>query len=271
MPWEHCDRDLADDEVCACGLTKAQWTVEFNVTRTFRVKRTPALRLSLVDAAGGAVADEPWRATLSDGATHEGATDDLGTAKVACAAGTTATVALPRRRAGEVAAVDEGVEAGAGPDGEATFRAAAGGRLRLRLGRVLEVRLQLDPANPTTDDDRYTLFETGARARWSRTLTPKDDAERGDRWLTLRFGGVADDVRYSLEVDPGRDGAPYLVVDGLTGAALLAGPRRTEPEGEAPPPADELHEDDHRPVVAPGEAAPATAAGEHPREVWLGL
>lgn len=262
MPWQHCDRDLADDETCACGLTKAQWTVEFNVTRTFRVKRTSALRLSLVDAAGAAVANEPWRATLSDGALHEGVTDELGTAKVPCAEETTATVVLPRRRAGEVTAVDRGVEAAAGPEGEAGFRAAAGGRLRLQLGRVLEVRLQLDPANPTTDDDRYTLFETGARERWSRTLTPADDAVRGDRWLTLRFGGVVDGARYSLEIDPGADGAPYLIVEDQPLAVLVAGPTKAHVDEEV----DDGEPDEANPRVAPGAAPPARPEPVHPRK-----
>jgi hypothetical protein len=162
MPWTHCDAELPDDRACACGVTKEQWTVEFNVTRRFQVQR--------------------------------------------------------------------------------------------RAGRDVRVRLQVDPAEPATEDDRYTLFLTGDRARWSRTLTPKDDAEPGDRWLTLVFTGLPTeaDARFSLEVDPGAEGEPYLVLDGLTHDELLEGPRATPAHDDPrdPTESDDVHGHDRRSTFA---------------------
>lgn len=264
MPWEHCGRELTDDEPCACGLTKEQWTVEFNVTRSFRVRRAPALRVLAVDADEAPLAGERWRATLGDAA-REGVLDDLGTARIPWPEGLDqATVAFPDRRPGELVRwrgddddpADEPAAA-SNPEGDAcAFTCAPGRRLALQAARQLVVRLQLDPANPATEDDRYTLFLANARERWSLTLTPEDDAEPGDRWLTLRFTGLpgGPDERFSLEIDPGAEGAPYLAVEGLRWADLTAGARRA-PHDDA---GDDAGEDADEPLW-PEVEEPSTA------------
>jgi hypothetical protein len=260
VPWEHCGRAVADDAACACGLTKEQWTVEFAVTRTFRVSRARGpIRLQVVDAAGEQVVGEPWQLDLGAGGLHEGVTDELGQASVPCPEGVDGGhVRFPRRRPGELRPWRPGGATGADQDGRAPtdglWPCAPGRRLSLQLGHELQVELGIDPDQPTAGDDRYTLFLTGARERWAQTLTPKDDAVPGDHLLTLVFRGLDDDPsrRYSLEVDPGADGRPYLVVDGLTFAALRDGPRRSHPDDEETPPADALHPEDEREVIAPG-------------------
>jgi hypothetical protein len=94
----------------------------------------------------------------------------------------------------------------------------------LRAGRAeVLVHLQIDPADPRTEDDRYTLFASTDRALYATTLTPKDDTEPGDHLITLRFGELPEDpaLCYSLEVDPGADGEPYLVFEELPYTDLI--------------------------------------------------
>lgn len=105
MPWEHCGSALADDASCpGCGIRKEAWTVEFDVTRTFKVTRRSAhLRLALLDAAGQPVVDEPYRVTLPEGAVVEGRLDEFGTARVSAVEGATCRAAFPARERGQVA------------------------------------------------------------------------------------------------------------------------------------------------------------------------
>lgn len=151
MPWQHCELTIADDQGCpACGTSKAQWTVEFNVTRPLRVQRRASLLLSLVDPRGKAVPGEPFRVEAPDGSRlHEGALDELGRASVRAPDGGMAVVVLPRRLPGDVfrkRAADEaptpapapsGAGAGA-PPAEAPLEA----RVTCRVGRrqVLQLR-----------------------------------------------------------------------------------------------------------------------------------
>lgn len=89
MPWEHCGAAVADDVGCpSCGLTKEQWSIKFDATRTFRVSRKPAalLNVELLDLDGCPVPREPFEAVLGDAAPLAGATDESGRASGPCAA-----------------------------------------------------------------------------------------------------------------------------------------------------------------------------------------
>lgn len=132
MPWEHCGAALADTDACACGMTKDRWTVEFEVTRTFQVKRgPPALRLTVVDARERPLANEPFRVEADGAPAVEGTLDELGTAKVARAGA--CRVVFPRLRARDLAAWDaDGAAPEVVADAPATFACAAGRALRLR-------------------------------------------------------------------------------------------------------------------------------------------
>lgn len=135
MPWQHCDRTLADTDPCpACGIEKAQWTVEFEVTRTFQVKRAAGVRVVVVDAREQPLEGEPFRAELDDGRVIEGALDALGGARVTTS--TPCRVTFPRLRARDLAPqAPDGEEAPAPEvvsDAPATFVAAPGRALRLR-------------------------------------------------------------------------------------------------------------------------------------------
>ncbi len=104
MPWSHCQREeILDSEACPeCGVTKEQWTVEFSVTREFRVPRAPSLRIFLVDAQDEGVAGEPYRVELPDGEVVEGELDEEGFARVSHSQTGDCTIAFPQRAPGSV-------------------------------------------------------------------------------------------------------------------------------------------------------------------------
>jgi len=122
----------------------------------------------------------------------------------------------------------------------------AGHRYVLRVGRAgpcLEVEVAVDPADPATHDDSFTLRSADGAYEMKKTVA--DDVKPGDQVVTLRFTGVEPAAKYSLEVDPGAGGEPYfLFVDRPLGQAPDA-PAAPEPEaaGAAPPSAPEVAEE----------------------------
>jgi peptidoglycan hydrolase-like protein with peptidoglycan-binding domain len=100
MPWEHCSATIDDDGACpTCSLTKDQWTLHFNVTRTFTVKapanKSAALKFFLEGADGEYVPGAPFRVTFPDGTTAEGTLDDNGYANVPAPVAGACVVELP--------------------------------------------------------------------------------------------------------------------------------------------------------------------------------
>src|SRR5258706_15631167 len=97
MPWAHCATDLSDDVAAcpACGMSKTQWTVGFEATRTFKLSRRAMLNLELADADGAPVASEAYRATFADGRTVDGALDEGGRAVVPATVGGPVSVTFP--------------------------------------------------------------------------------------------------------------------------------------------------------------------------------
>lgn len=154
MPWEHCGRSVLDDEACPeCGASKTAWTVDFQVTREFRVRcGATALRFEVLAPGGEPVADEPFRVELADGGVVEGALDALGAARVTPSGGDACVIELPERQAGEVLPVaEEGEAAPARPrgPGRARFERPAAAR-KHRFELAPEVRLVV-PASAFAD------------------------------------------------------------------------------------------------------------------------
>jgi hypothetical protein len=109
VPWRHCDVMIVDDAPCpTCGIQKAVWTTQWNVTRTFLLSKKatagPSVKLSLVDPAGEPVPDEPFEVHLPDGQVVAGTLNKYGYAKVAVAEPAAVDVVLPRRAAAELVA-----------------------------------------------------------------------------------------------------------------------------------------------------------------------
>lgn len=116
MPWTHCGNDaIADDATCpACGLTKAGWTIHFDLTRTFTISSSKKLKkvvkLVLSDGEGGYPAGERYRVELPDGTSVDGELNRAGYAKVDSKEAGPAVISFPDRAPGAVTTATEGVE-----------------------------------------------------------------------------------------------------------------------------------------------------------------
>lgn len=179
MPWSHCNAaEIADDAPCPeCGAAKESWTLEFQVTREFKVRRAPVLRLVLLDPEEVGVASEPYRVELPGGQVVEGELDEEGCARHQLQQAGECMISFPRRGAGRVVPYlppeerEEGGEEPApaeeGPAGEPPrFRRPAKGRhqFQLRPGRVLRLTLFDEEGERPLPFARYALeAEDGAR------------------------------------------------------------------------------------------------------------
>ena len=75
----------------------------------------------------------------------------------------------------------------------------------------IHIRLFIDPAEASTDDDKYKLF--ASNGDYSKTLTVKGDQTEGDKFIDLIFDGIKTKWNYTLEIDPGSEGQPYKVFE----------------------------------------------------------
>lgn len=162
MPWEHCgNAELGDDAVCpGCGIAKAAWTVEWNVTRNFRVTRSSGLRLEVVKGAEGApVAGLAFFVIIGDRRVS-GVTDELGKATVpGVPDGAEVTLGFPGRGPGELIAPE-----GAEPLEEEASDAALG--LGSEGEEVRALQRQLAAAGFPVDEDGQFGPETAHAVRW---------------------------------------------------------------------------------------------------------
>ncbi len=145
MPWDHCGAAIADSDPCpGCGLSKAEWTVQADRTRTLRVNKTTRrqvvrdawLELALLDAAGAPVAGAPYRVALPSGRVVAGALDAAGAARLTELPAGVCEVSFPDH-------APEGVDCPTGARHERRLGAAAGGLvleavLRTSRGEPLE-------------------------------------------------------------------------------------------------------------------------------------
>jgi hypothetical protein len=172
MPWEHCGQPLLDDaDACpACGAAKTSWTVDFDVTRTFKVGQRPIVKLGLEDAGGQPVAGAEYEVRLPGGGALTGRLDEHGYAKVVLPGPDPCVVRFPDRRVvrlpdaagGAVERGDDGAFSCAPRVKTYAFR-LDGRRVRLRLkeptGELLagarwSVELPGAPGREGTSDDQ---------------------------------------------------------------------------------------------------------------------
>jgi hypothetical protein len=204
MPWDHCGQTLADDADCPCGVTKSQWTVNFQVTRPFRVTTgKKQVRITVIDAEDLPVANERFVVTGPDGVEVAGQVDAEGAGRVPCAAAGTYSVRFPDRLAADVTLApldDEAVEpspTAPAADGPARFEVAAGRRLRVRMrGHTFAVKVRgLDHGPAAGVVVTLTLADGTTR---EATTGPDGVA----RWVGLPDGPV----RYSFtDLEPAED------------------------------------------------------------------
>lgn len=84
----------------------------------------------------------------------------------------------------------------------------------------LLVRLEIDPNEASSRDDKFTLFSTDKSFRQVKTV--KDDKKAGDKMVDLLFTGLPKALTYALEVDLGKEGGPMLVFNDVPYAELAA-------------------------------------------------
>lgn len=232
MPWEHCGQaGIGDSEVCpACGIAKAAWTVEWNLTRNFRVTRRPTLRLEVVRGADEApVANAPWSVEVGE-RTLGGWTDELGKATVpGVADGAECVVTFPAWAPDELIAPDgaEALEPATAAADEALGPGSEGAAVE-----DLQRRL-VDAGYPVVVDGRYGP-ETAGAVRWLQeeaglrvdgraeaavraALERRRAAGPPARGPALRMGDLGAQVR-TLQQALVAQGAD-LVVDGQFGPA----------------------------------------------------
>ncbi|HBP23022.1 MAG TPA: hypothetical protein DEA08_35270 [Planctomycetes bacterium] len=104
MPWTHCDQEILDNEPCpSCGLSKSEWTIQAEATRTFRVKRSGRVKkardawieLELCGAGGEPVAEAAYRVGLPNGRVKRGSLDAAGKARLEKLPAGTCQVSFP--------------------------------------------------------------------------------------------------------------------------------------------------------------------------------
>ncbi len=144
MPWEHCGAPVPDDEPCpACGITKQSWTVEWNATRTFAVKRRPLVRLVLTDTGEAPITGEEFAVVFADGSEVTGVTDELGAGKAAAPTPTgRGTLRLPGLLQADVREVEPQVEVRSLDGGGVELTCEIGKRYTLRVERALELHFK---------------------------------------------------------------------------------------------------------------------------------
>ncbi|MGE0712858.1 MAG: peptidoglycan-binding protein [Planctomycetota bacterium] len=158
MSWEHCGETIADTEACpACGIGKEQWTVQFEVTREFAVRRKAALRIELLDGRGAPLEGERYRIEPPEGDATDGELDELGRASLGRGEGRYRVV-FPGRPQATVRREGEPPEGVTDPeDGdEASFECDPGRRARFQVVARLKLVLRDGKGRPLSGV-RYRL------------------------------------------------------------------------------------------------------------------
>lgn len=68
MPWIHCNVQVLDDRPCPkCGVGKPAWTLRYNNTRVFQIKRPKTLEIVLLDEEGQPLPRVAYSVVLEEG------------------------------------------------------------------------------------------------------------------------------------------------------------------------------------------------------------
>ena len=92
--------------------------------------------------------------------------------------------------------------------------------LRL-VGDKLHLRLDIDPADASTIDEKFVLVGLNGSARaYEQTRTTKDDVEQGDRFLDLIYTDLVPDLTYSLEIETGNGQPKHICFEDVPWSEL---------------------------------------------------
>jgi uncharacterized Zn-binding protein involved in type VI secretion len=73
------------------------------------------------------------------------------------------------------------------------------------MGELI-LQLDVDPDDPSAQDDVFTLFSTGNNRKYEQMKTVKDDTDGTNNTLELKFTDLNTTFNYTLEIDPGASG-----------------------------------------------------------------
>lgn len=75
----------------------------------------------------------------------------------------------------------------------------------------LEILFSIDPKSAESQDDKFILYSTDEGDSYYQEKTPNDNISENDNETLIKFTKIRKDLNYSLGVDPGKEGDPYLV------------------------------------------------------------
>jgi hypothetical protein len=78
---------------------------------------------------------------------------------------------------------------------------------------IFKARLEIDPNDQESDDDKVILISTDDENYYKRTLSVKDDKREQGNFFDLHFQGVREDLCYTLEVDKGSEGKIFKIFE----------------------------------------------------------
>ena len=78
---------------------------------------------------------------------------------------------------------------------------------------TFSVRLNVDPNDPKSQNDTFTLFSTDDAKTYSKDQTVKDDQVPGDNCTDLKYTGLDTSLSYSLEINLGNDDGSYFLFE----------------------------------------------------------
>ncbi|NLD92265.1 MAG: hypothetical protein GX639_06300 [Fibrobacter sp.] len=70
----------------------------------------------------------------------------------------------------------------------------------------LKIKLNINPNAPEARNDLYTLYSTDTLHSYKKTLSVKNDADKGNSTLELLYEGLDTSLKYTFEVDQGGSG-----------------------------------------------------------------
>lgn len=97
-------------------------------------------------------------------------------------------------------------------------------KIIVRLPGQFEVAFAIDPNSAESQDDKFILYSTDDENTYFQEKTPKDNISEEKGTTMIRFTGLKKDLNYSLGVDPGIEGKPYLVFENLAYGGWESGP-----------------------------------------------
>ena len=75
------------------------------------------------------------------------------------------------------------------------------------------IRLNIDPNDPDSKNDTFTLYSTDGAKTYNKVLTVQDDQIPGDSYTDLSFMDLDITLSYSLKIDFGNGGQSYLYIE----------------------------------------------------------